>query len=253
MIPDGIMPPELVPITAEQTLTFACGPQAPCFNQCCRDLNQLLYPYDILRLCRHLEWPSERFLAQYTETHDGPMTGLPVISLRFDPSRDLICPFVTAQGCRVYADRPAACRLYPLARAIRRNGPEGPLKEHFVLLHEPHCQGHEAPVRQRVCDWIGNQGLAEYHRMNDPMVALIGLKRRRHRSPLPPSIQTRVRTALYDPDRFRRHLLSRPQDDPLIPSAHERQALADDDEALVRFAYRWVEALIEALSPGANR
>ena len=248
------MQPELVPTTADQNFAFACGPVVPCFNQCCRDLNQALYPYDILRLCRHLELPSDRFLAQFTNTHDGPMSGLPVISLRFDPSRDLICPFVTAQGCRVYAHRPAACRLYPLARAIRRTGPAGPIEEHFALVREPHCRGHEAPAKQRVRDWIEDQGLAEYHRMNDPMVGLIGLKRRRHPSPLPPSIQTRVHTALYDPDRFRRHLLNQPQDDPLVPSAHERQALAEDDEALIRFAYRWVEALLEALAPtGAHR
>jgi Fe-S-cluster containining protein len=245
------MTAEFTPIDAGQTFAFACGPQVGCFNECCRDLNQFLYPYDILRLCRCLEWPSERFLAHYTRTHDGPMTGLPVVSLRFDPARDGTCPFVTASGCRVYPDRPAACRLYPLARAIRRTCPHAPLTEHFALLREPHCQGHEAALKQGVRDWIETQGLADYHRLNDPMVSLIGLKRRRHPAPLPPSIQARVHTALYDADRFRRHLLSHPQDDPLAPSGLERQALAEDDEALIRFAYRWVAALIEVLTPGA--
>ena len=237
------MEPEFVPIDRDAAFPFACGPEVSCFNQCCRDLNQILYPYDILRLCRHLEWPSDRFLEQYTWTHDGPRTGLPVVGLRFDPARNLACPFVTAEGCRVYTDRPAACRLYPLARAVSRSDLDGGIKEHFALLREPHCQGHGAAVRQKVSEWIESQGLDDYHRMNDPMITLIRL-RRRCPGALSSGVRRRVRTALYDLDGFRRHLLAGPKDDPLTPSAAERAQLAEDDDALVRFAFQWVKSLI---------
>ena len=241
------MESEFVPIDGEQFFEFACGPQVACFNRCCRDLNQFLYPYDVLRLCRHLEWPSGRFLDRCTRIYDGPRTGLPVVSLRFDPARDLACPFVNPGGCQVYPDRPAACRLYPLARAVTRCRRTGRVTEHFALLREPHCQGHTAPVRRSAAAWLQDQELADYHRMNDPLLDLIALKRRRQPGPLSPAVRRRVQMALYDPDGFRRHVLARPQGDPLVPTPDERRHLADNDEALLRFAYRWVVALIEAL------
>ena len=46
--------PEISPIAAEAPLCFACHPKVPCFNECCRELDLALSPYDVLRLRRAL-------------------------------------------------------------------------------------------------------------------------------------------------------------------------------------------------------
>ena len=52
----------------------------------------------------------------------GTRTGLPVVSLRFNDSNDLACPFVTEAGCSVYPARPGSCRTYPLPGASPATG-----------------------------------------------------------------------------------------------------------------------------------
>ena len=38
------------PLSLTDTFAFSCSARVACFNDCCRDLNQFLMPYDILRL-----------------------------------------------------------------------------------------------------------------------------------------------------------------------------------------------------------
>ena len=249
------MEPQLTPVEMDHRLDFTCHPGVPCFNACCHDLNHFLYPYDVLRLCRHLECPSGDFLERYARIHQGPETGLPVATLRLDPVRRMACPFVGDAGCGVYPDRPAACRLYPLARAVRRCAETGRRTAHFALLREPHCLGHGSGRRRRVADWIQEQGLAAYHRMNDPFVEVIAIKRQSSPGPLSLADNRLVGQALYDPDGFRTRVLARPGGDPLIASAAECESLALDDEALLAFAYRWVAALLRGTArpaPGVS-
>ncbi|MBW2470259.1 MAG: YkgJ family cysteine cluster protein, partial [Deltaproteobacteria bacterium] len=128
------MEDDLKPIEPDTPFRFECSPNVACFNECCRDLNQFLYPYDILRLKKRLALSSGDFLKRYTTQHIGPESGLPVVALKPADAERLTCPFVTPDGCRVYSDRPASCRMYPLARAISRNRKAGRVSEHFMLL-----------------------------------------------------------------------------------------------------------------------
>ena len=102
------MNPKLVPISLEDSFCFSCSPDVPCFNACCRDLNQFLTPFDIVRLKNQLGLSSEEFLAKYTNWHIGPESGLPIISLKPKDSHELICPFVSEKGCMVYENRPSS-------------------------------------------------------------------------------------------------------------------------------------------------
>jgi Fe-S-cluster containining protein len=88
-------------------------------------VNQLLTPYDILRLKRHFGISSAEFLETYTTQHIGPETRLPVVSLKTDASDGHTCPFVSPEGCRVYENRPSSCRTYPLARMLSRSRETG--------------------------------------------------------------------------------------------------------------------------------
>ena len=129
---------ELVPIVKEDTFCFSCSPDVPCFNECCRNLNQFLTPYDILRLKNHFGQSSGEFLGRYTSQHIGPESGLPIVTLRPFDTSELTCPFVSEKGCKVYENRPSSCRTYPLARAMARSRQTGEMTEQFVVLKESH-------------------------------------------------------------------------------------------------------------------
>jgi len=85
----------------------ACG-------RCCHGKRIPLGPYDILRLARHLGLKTGEFLQRYAE-HAGPW-------LR--ATGDGACVFLDAGCCTVHADRPLACRVYPLGRWVTAGGEE---------------------------------------------------------------------------------------------------------------------------------
>ena len=229
------------PIGKEESFRFACHKDVSCFNACCRDLNQTLMPYDILRLKQHFQLSSSRFLEQYTQQHIGPETGLPIVTLRPDPANDRCCPFVAAEGCRVYNARPASCRIYPVARAISRHRDSGRITEHFALLKEPHCQGFSENKSQTVHEWTQDQGFEPYCRFNDMLMEIISLKNQRLPGPLDLRQQRLFHLALYDLDTFRDHLfkkdLARTED----LDAQTAEQLKNDDEALLTFGHEWVK------------
>lgn len=232
---------DMIPLARDDQFQFACGPDVPCFNACCRDLNQYLTPYDIYRLKSSLRLSSREFLSQYTVTHLGPQTGLPVISLKAVPDEDLPCPFVSDAGCRVYEDRPSSCRTYPLARAITRSRETGEVTEHFALIREGHCCGCEQPRSQTVKAWIEDQELEQFNRFNDMLMAIISLKNQMHPAPLDIREQRIFHLALYDLDGFRHHLQKHgwPDDPEMVEEA--RIEIMGDDVKLLEFGHRWIK------------
>lgn len=194
---------DLTPISLDEHFNFYCSNDVPCFNKCCRDLNQFLTPYDVLRLKACLNLPSHLFLERFTVRHTGPETGFPVVAFKTDPKSGHMCPFVTDAGCRVYGDRPSSCRMYPIARAVSRSRKTARVTEHFALLRESHCQGHQQPKRQTVREWIDTQGLKPYNIYNDMLLELIHRKNRLQPGPLQPDASQRFYLALYDLDAFR--------------------------------------------------
>ncbi len=142
---------------AESTLRFACHHDLPCFTQCCRDVNIYLTPYDILRLRRRLRMGSAEFLARYTRHYLAKVTHVPVVQLAMDPET-LRCPFVGDEGCRVYEDRPWACRMFPLDLG-KENG------AYRLLGDKKRCLGlHEGPS-WTVGEWLRAQGVDPYETM----------------------------------------------------------------------------------------
>jgi Fe-S-cluster containining protein len=189
-------------IPAEGTFAFDCRPEVPCFNACCRNLNQALTPYDVLRLARGLKLPTGEFLRRYTVCRTGPGSGLPIVSLVPGDPQSLTCPLLSASGCSVYPDRPSSCRTYPLVRVVRRARETGLRSEEFMLLREPHCRGVESGRAWTPAEWTANHGLQPYPSENDRLLDLIGFKNRFHPRPLPPSKAAEAAACLYDPDRL---------------------------------------------------
>ena len=222
-------------LSLDDTFGFSCDPGIACFNACCRDLNQFLMPYDILRLKQHFSMTSSDFLARYAKRHIGPQTGLPVASLRPAENIFLTCPFVTADGCSVYENRPSSCRIYPLVRLLSRSRQTGELTARYMLLNEAHCHGFENGRQQTVRQWIENQGLAPYNEMNDAMMEIIALKNHFISGPLPGDVTELFDIALYDLDRFRQLLIDE-QLDVSIAAAATPDPSKTSDETLLRFS-----------------
>lgn len=231
----------MIPLSLEDTFRFLCSRQVPCFNECCRDLNQYLTPYDILRLKNHLKLSSGVFLDRYTAQHSGPGSGFPIITLKTDHAQELKCPFVTQSGCSVYDARPSACRAYPLVRVVSRSRETGRINEQYLLLKEPHCLGFNQEHTQTVGEWIESQDLSIYNRMNDMMMEIIALKNQLMPGQLDIKSSLAFYMACYDLDKFRAHVFEkgilggRNLDDDTI------EALKSDDEALLGFGMQWIK------------
>jgi len=244
--------PDVTPISLQETFCFACHPRVPCFNACCRDLNQFLTPYDILRLKYHLGLSSGQFLGQYASQHVGPDSGLPIITLKPSDQKDLICPFVTPKGCRVYENRPSSCRTYPLMRGVARCRETGRMTEQFMLLKEAHCRGFDGGQTKTVRQWIDDQEVAAYNQINDKLMPIISLKNRR----MPGALDIKARhlffTALYDLDGFRSQIINNGllADLQLDPSLLD-QAL-EDDLTLLEVGMKWVENVLFDQKLGRN-
>ena len=234
----------LTPIAPNEPFQFAGSPEVACFNECCRDLNQFLYPYDILRLKKRLALSSGQFLKRYTTQHVGPESGLPVVALKPADAERLTCPFVTPDGCRVYSDRPASCRMYPLARAISRNRETGRVSEHFMLLKEPHCLGFHAAKSQTAGQWLDDQQIRIYNHFNDQLLDIIRLKNHLRPGPLDLTSRHQFYVALYDLDRFRSQLFKNKLYDQIEVDAQKLEAAKADDTALLEVAMVWIKQLL---------
>ncbi|MBA3038067.1 MAG: YkgJ family cysteine cluster protein [Desulfobacterium sp.] len=219
---------------------FTCKSSLSCFNECCRDLNQFLYPYDILRLKNNLGLSSGMFLEQYTNFHTGPETGLPVVSLKTDNDLELKCPFVTPSGCKVYKDRPSSCRTYPLSRLISRSRETGRLSEYHMLFREPHCLGFDNGKEQTAHEWIKDQDIELYNEMNDMMMEIISLKNQNMPGELDIKSSYMFRMALYDLDAFRTYLFSVENMINYIDE-NDLKAAKQNDTELLKIALKWVK------------
>ncbi len=234
----------MIPLLLDDTFTFSCSCDVPCFNECCTDLNQFLTPYDILRLKNHLEIPSDVFLDQYASSHTGPESGLPVISLKPDYSSGLSCPFVTPDGCSVYENRPSSCRTYPIARALTRSRDTGMLTDHYALLKEPHCLGFDQKKTQTVSEWINDQQIEPFNKMNDLLMEIISLKNQTIKGPLDIKTTQAFHMALYNLDRFRIFLFETGIEKDINVDSDLMASAADHDTSLLKIGILWVKHIL---------
>ena len=232
------------PLDALHPFCFACHSGVPCFNECCRDLNQFLTPYDVVRLKAHFKLSSAEFLAAYTTRHIGPQTGLPVVTITPADRFTRMCPFVTAAGCRVYQNRPSSCRMYPLIRVVRRARADGGKTIQYALLHEPHCKGFDQPRQLTAEEWMDSQGLGLYNQYNDLMMDIISLKNQYMPSPLTGSAQKLFYTLLYDID-----ALKDDSSPPELAGVDIPAAQRKDDAALLEGCMDYLKTYITARQP----
>lgn len=233
------MSDEMIPVSADEAFKFNCSEKNECFNECCRDLNQFLMPYDILRLCRNLGISTDEFLSKHTTSHLGDESGLPVVTLKM--TDELACPFVKDEGCTVYTDRPASCRTYPLARAISRNRDTGKITEYFAIIKEPHCLGFSCDKKQTPNEWNKDQEIIKYNEMNDLMMELIALKNTTIPGQLDPISKDKFVLGCYNLDLFRKMVVEESFLKDMGITDDVVSKLKTDDEELLKTGINWVK------------
>ncbi len=231
--------PELQP---GDRFLFACNEKVPCFNRCCAELTLPLTPYDVLRLCRHLELASDAFLKNYVQMRTFPDTGFPLPLLKMQSSPDEPCPFVTPAGCSIYEDRPGACRTYPLGRGTKVDA-KGNVVERFFIVQEEHCRGFDAGKEWTAHEWLKDQGLEPYNDSNDRYMRIMA-KIKATNEPVSPKMATMIILCLYQLDRFRTFLADMKIFSKVEVSTERCEAIMGSDEHCLEFAYDWLELVM---------
>jgi len=231
---------QITELSLNDPFDFACHKEIDCFNECCRDVNQFLTPYDILRLKTHLGLTAKQFLETYTIQNIGPQTGLTVVSLRPDNSNSLRCPFVSPSGCNVYSDRPSSCRIYPIMRIVSRSRETGQVSERFMLLKESHCHGCDQQRSQTVKEWFADQGLATYNEMNDLMMDIIALKNKYEPGCLTGEAEKAFVLACYDTEGFKEEILGLRKSELKAAGIEISEIDDNNDRDVLRAAMVWL-------------
>jgi Fe-S-cluster containining protein len=159
--PEGMEP------LGKSAFHFRCAPDIECYMQCCRQLDLILYPYDIIRLKNKLAISSEEFMRSYTRLGPSSHPFFPSVMLLMSENEEHTCPFLDIDGCSVYEDRPTACRTYPLERAVDRSPSKARPVEYYFITNHPYCFGHKETQEWTVKTWLKDQKLQQYNGFND--------------------------------------------------------------------------------------
>jgi uncharacterized protein len=228
----------------DSRFNFKCHKALSCFTTCCRGINIMLTPYDIVRLKNRMQLSSGEFLAVYTTPQLLEKTDLPVVTLKMLDDKEKSCPFVRDDGCIVYADRPTACRYYPLGVASLsfKEQEEGGF---YFFIREPHCRGFEEDTEWTVENWRMDQGVDIHDQINAEWTDLIVRKRS-----LPPNIRLTDKTknmfftASYDIDRFRRFVFESSFLSLYNIEKDMVEKIRSDEITLLQFGFKWLKWLL---------
>jgi Fe-S-cluster containining protein len=232
-----ILPDSTPRLSLDDQFTFRCDPSLDCFTRCCQDVSILLTPYDVLRMKNALKLDSSEFLDKYALVMQSEEKQIPVVFLNMDATSNK-CPFVDEKGCKVYANRPWACRMYPLGLA-EPEAPDAAARRFYFVMKEDLCNGHNAgPCSVR--EWIANQGIEPYDLMQGSYQQLMYHPGWSQPDVLTPQKMSMYFMACYDLDRFRRFVFETRFLEFFDVDEARVEALRTDDEELLVFAFDWL-------------
>ncbi len=221
------------------TLRFSCHTGISCFTACCADLRLILTPYDVLRMKRCVRLTSDEFIKQYTQPHEGQETVFPLILLKMRDDQGKSCPFVSQLGCAIYEDRPGACRLYPLGRAVTSDASGYQEGEFYFLVNESHCLGYSEEREWTIKEWIRDQGFEHYNEMNRPWMEIV-TTRNRHLMELTEQKLGMFHMVSYNLDRFREFVFQTKFLKVFDVPSEEIETVASDEVELMKLGMRWL-------------
>ncbi len=234
----------MVPLAKKEKFSFECHSGVDCYMVCCRNVDMFLYPYDILRLKNHLQITSQLFIENYVRVVQGSAHPyFPSLMLRLADDGEKSCPFLGEEGCNVYLDRPAACRMYPLERAVDRDPQKRTQSDFYFMTDHDYCHGHQEEKSFTVKKWIRDQRLDEYNLMDELWTKMDTVF-----SGNPwggegsgGSKQQVAFTACYDIDNFRMMVAKHSLLSHFTLPRDQKRRINESDEELLKFAYEWLK------------
>lgn len=223
---------------------FQCHQEVACYTKCCRDINVVLTPYDIIRLKERLQLASEDFLRLYTVPQLLEKTDLPMVTLRMLDDDIKSCPFVREDGCIVYEDRPTTCRYYPIGVASLSHKAETG-DEFYFFVNEPHCLGFEEDQEWKVSEWRKDQGVDIHDEINAGWTDLLVRKRS-----FPPNLKLTEESkkmfflASYNIDQFRQFVFESSFLDRYEVDPETVAKIKIDETALLEFGLKWLKSVL---------
>ena len=238
--PEGMQP------LGSQEFTFKCHPGVSCFTVCCKNVELDLYPYDVVRLKKRLSIDSETFMRSHTELKKGANPYFPTVILKLvSAGSEHQCPFLDTQGCRVYEDRPTACRTYPLERAVDRNGERGRVSDFYFLTNHDYCKGHYEAQQNSVKKWLRSQHLDQFNQMNDRWAevdTLFTTNPWKGEGSGGPKQQIAFMVC-YDIDGFRNFSEQQRLLDHYRLNREQKKRIGGDDAELLKFGFEWLKEI----------
>ena len=231
----------------DSSFTFRCHPGVSCFTVCCREVELDLYPYDVIRLKNCLGIDSETFMRTHTSLKKGANPYFPTVILKQLSVGDrLQCPFLSDTGCKVYRDRPTACRTYPLERAVDREVERGRRRDFYFLSRHDYCKGHFEADEINVKQWVRSQQLDQFNQMNDHWAevdTLFGSNPWKGEGSGGPKQQLAFMVC-YDIDRFRAFAGEQKLLQCYRLDRDQKKRIERDDGELLKFGFAWLLEVI---------
>jgi len=224
---------------------FECHKGVKCFTKCCRGINIILTPYDIIRLKNRLGLSSEEFMAIYTVPQLFEKTDLPVVTLKMADDDQKSCPFVRDDGCILYEDRPTTCRYYPLGVASLSHKEGADDEGFFFFVHEPHCLGFEEDKAWTVEEWRKDQGVDVQDEINADWTDLVVRKRSFPANvKLTPQGKQMFFMVSYNIDKFKTFVFESSFLDRYKVDAATLKEIKEDEVALLKFGLKWLKGVL---------
>jgi len=176
--------------------------------------------------------PSGQFLDTYTIIIPKEKRLIPMVVLKMNED-DKRCSFVTDNGCKVYADRPWPCRMYPLD--MNDDGT-------FSLITDAsRCKGLNENKIHRISNWLIEQGVPMYDEMNRLFSEVTAPLQAQDLDIDNPKIFQMTFMALYNLDKFREFVFNSSflNRFDLAPTAVEK--LKRSDLELLKFSFDWIK------------
>jgi len=216
----------------EHIFEFNCYQGVSCFTQCCKDITIVLTPYDVFRLKKGLGISSDEFLEKYALIIPKEERLIPLVILEMK-EKDKKCPFVSQDGCIVYDDRPWACRMYPLDMSDDGT---------FHLIADPmQCQGLNEKNKWRIGEWLVDQGIVPYDKMNSLFSSII-MPLQAHKLDIDnPKITKMIFMALYNLDKFKKFVFKSSFLDRFDVDPRTVEKIKRDDAELLKFGFDWIK------------
>ncbi len=238
---------EPVRLSLDTRFKFRCHKGIGCFTKCCSNIDIMLTPYDIVRLKKRMDVSSGEFLQKYTYVEIDEKTSHPFVFLKMNEDAEKKCPFITADGCTIYTDRPANCRYYPVGQASLKKRDEKSnevvTEEFYFFVKEEHCLGFKEDAEWTVKSWRDDQGVDIYDDMNRGWKDIL-FRKNLPGHELDDKKQKAFYMASYDVDRFRRFVFESKFLDMFDVDEKTLEKIKNDEIELMKFGFSYTKYIL---------